>query len=99
MHSCRSGFCLTHRVRLKPDLLFQCRIAPPWLSVFIGQLCHSSRPSSAVYDSVADFGAVVIRWIERLGDMTLFAWRTLVWLFTRLPRRDTLIPTSTTLAC
>ena len=47
---------------------------------------------SALYDSVADVGAVVIHWIETLGDMTLFMWRTFVWLFTRLPRRDTLVP-------
>ncbi len=47
---------------------------------------------AAVYDSVADVGAVVIRWFETLGDMTLFMWRTLGWLATRLPRRDTLIP-------
>lgn len=47
---------------------------------------------AAVYDSVADVGAVVIRWFETLGDMTLFMWRTLAWLATRMPRRDTLIP-------
>jgi len=46
----------------------------------------------AVFNSIADLGAVVIRWIETLGDMTLFALRTVSWLFTRLPRRDTLIP-------
>jgi phospholipid/cholesterol/gamma-HCH transport system permease protein len=49
-------------------------------------------PSSAIYDSVADVGAVVIRWIETLGDMSLFMWRTLAWLVTRMPRRDTLVP-------
>jgi len=46
----------------------------------------------ALGDSVADIGAVAIRWIESLGDMTLFALRTFSWLFTRVPRRDTLIP-------
>ena len=46
----------------------------------------------AIYDSIADVGAVVIRWVETLGDMTLFMWRTLAWLGTRLPRRDTLVP-------
>ena len=29
--------------------------------------------------------------IEGLGDMTLFAWSAILWLFSRLPRRDTLI--------
>lgn len=47
---------------------------------------------SAVHDSVADVGAVIIHWVETLGDMTLFMWRTLAWLFTRMPRRDTLVP-------
>jgi phospholipid/cholesterol/gamma-HCH transport system permease protein len=45
-----------------------------------------------VADWIADFGAVIIRWVETLGDMTLFMLRTLGWLFTRLPRRSTLIP-------
>ena len=44
-------------------------------------------PIAAVYDSVADVGAVVIRWFETLGDMALFMWRTIAWLFMRLPRR------------
>jgi phospholipid/cholesterol/gamma-HCH transport system permease protein len=48
-------------------------------------------PAAAIYDSVADLGAVVIRWIETVGDMTLFLLRTLSWLFSRLPRRGTLI--------
>jgi phospholipid/cholesterol/gamma-HCH transport system permease protein len=47
---------------------------------------------SAVYDSVADLGAVVEHWFITLGDMTLFTMRTFSWLFARLPRRDTLIP-------
>jgi phospholipid/cholesterol/gamma-HCH transport system permease protein len=57
---------------------------------------NSSAPPRGFFtvlaDWIADFGAVVIRWIETLGDMTLFLLRTLGWLFTRLPRRDTLIP-------
>ena len=47
---------------------------------------------TAVADSIADVGAVVIRWFETLGDMSLFMLRTFSWLITRLPRRDTLIP-------
>jgi phospholipid/cholesterol/gamma-HCH transport system permease protein len=46
----------------------------------------------AVVNSIADLGAVVIRWVATLGDMTLFALRTVSWLLTRLPRRDTLVP-------
>jgi len=47
---------------------------------------------AAIYDSIADLGAVVIRWIETVGDMVLFSLSTLSWLFSRLPRRDTLLP-------
>src|SRR5690349_23205350 len=67
--------------------------APPMASAS-ANLASSPRRglSAAVYDSIADVGAVVIRWVETLGDMSLFAWRTLAWLLSRLPRRDTLIP-------
>jgi len=46
----------------------------------------------SIYDSIADLGAVVILWTETLGDMVLFSLRTFSWLFSRLPRRDTLLP-------
>jgi phospholipid/cholesterol/gamma-HCH transport system permease protein len=49
-------------------------------------------PIAALTDSIADVGAVVIRWVETLGDMALFMWRTISWLVSRVPRRDTLIP-------
>ena len=44
----------------------------------------------ALYDSFADLGAWVLHAFETLGDMTLFALRTLMWMVTRLPRRETL---------
>jgi phospholipid/cholesterol/gamma-HCH transport system permease protein len=43
-------------------------------------------------DSIADLGAVFIRWTEIVGDMTIFTLRTFSWLVSRLPRRETLIP-------
>jgi phospholipid/cholesterol/gamma-HCH transport system permease protein len=48
-------------------------------------------PIAAVAGSITDLGAVTIRWIETFGDMTLFTLRTISWLATRLPRRDTCI--------
>jgi phospholipid/cholesterol/gamma-HCH transport system permease protein len=48
-------------------------------------------PIARLSDGVADFGAVVLRAIEGLGDISLFAWSTLGWLVSRLPRRDTLV--------
>jgi len=47
-------------------------------------------PVARLAGGIADFGAVILRAIDGLGDITLFAWSTLTWLFTRLPRRDTL---------
>ena len=43
-----------------------------------------------IYDSIADVGAAVINAVETIGDLALFAWRTITWLATRLPRRETL---------
>jgi phospholipid/cholesterol/gamma-HCH transport system permease protein len=43
-----------------------------------------------VYDSIADVGGAVQNAVTTLGDMTLFAWSTLRWMVTRLPRRETL---------
>ena len=51
----------------------------------------SRDPVARLSGGIADFGAVVLRAVEGLGDITLFAWSTLTWLFTRLPRRDTLV--------
>jgi phospholipid/cholesterol/gamma-HCH transport system permease protein len=45
----------------------------------------------ALADSVADVGAVAIRWVETLGDISLFGVSTISWLLTRLPRRGTLL--------
>ena len=46
----------------------------------------------AVADWVADLGDVVIDSLEGLGDVALFAFRTFLWLTTRMARRETLIP-------
>ena len=49
-------------------------------------------PRATFVDWVSDWGAVVLDSISTLGDMVLFAWRTMAWLFTRLPRAETLMP-------
>ncbi|MCA9258966.1 MAG: hypothetical protein KDA61_07190, partial [Planctomycetales bacterium] len=41
--------------------------------------------------SVANLGAAILGSVEGLGEMLLFGSRTLRWLVTRLPRRDTLV--------
>src|SRR6185295_18184872 len=47
---------------------------------------------SALYDVIADWGGVVADSLTMLGDMTLFFLQTLLWLSTRLPRRETILP-------
>lgn len=41
---------------------------------------------------VADLGAVVIEWVCGLGNIAIFSLRTVQWLFTRFPRKETLLP-------
>jgi phospholipid/cholesterol/gamma-HCH transport system permease protein len=43
-------------------------------------------------DFIADIGGLVIEWLVALGDMATFMFSTAFWLFTRLPRRATLLP-------
>src|SRR5215471_13014210 len=41
---------------------------------------------------IADLGDVIIAWVSALGDIMLFSWATMRWMFTRWPRKDTLFP-------
>jgi phospholipid/cholesterol/gamma-HCH transport system permease protein len=50
------------------------------------------NPLTAVSDWIADVGDVVMNWAIAVGDISLFAFRMLGWLSTRLPRRETLLP-------
>jgi phospholipid/cholesterol/gamma-HCH transport system permease protein len=45
-----------------------------------------------IIDWIADLGQVTMDWIAGLGGIALFALRTFKWLFGRLPRRATLLP-------
>ena len=58
------------------------------------EYAYSGRPRrglfGGIFESIADLGAYVLNGFETLGDMTMFAWRTFMWLITRLPRRETL---------
>ena len=46
----------------------------------------------AIVDSIADWGGAVIDSVIAIGDMSLFSVRVGYWLFTRLPRHETLLP-------
>jgi len=43
-------------------------------------------------DWIADCGAVAIDWLAGLGSITIFSLRTISWLSTRLPRKETILP-------
>jgi len=43
-------------------------------------------------DWLADLGEVVMGWVLGLGSIAVFTFRTLQWLFSRLPRKETLLP-------
>ena len=44
-----------------------------------------------LYLWVVQWGSAAISGVETVGSVALFAWQMLVWLFTRLPHRGTLI--------
>jgi len=50
-----------------------------------------SFAQSAV-DWISDLGDVFIGYVAALGDLTLFIFSTFRWTFTRLPKRETLMP-------
>ncbi len=60
----------------------------------------SSTPGNIEYETpppflvswVSSWGRVVIDTVIALGDFSLFCFRMLVWLFTRLPKKETLWP-------
>lgn len=46
----------------------------------------------AAFNWLADWGGVAIDCIVAIGELTLFALRTIGWIFGRLPKRETLLP-------
>ena len=41
---------------------------------------------------IADLGELMLSWMAGLGSISLFAYSMLGWLFTRMPRRETILP-------
>ncbi len=56
------------------------------------QLPERDGVIQAAADWVADVGSLIIDKTADLGSMASFAGRTFKWMFTRLPRRETLVP-------
>jgi phospholipid/cholesterol/gamma-HCH transport system permease protein len=51
-----------------------------------------ARPFLAVTDWIADLGGLVTDWIIGLGRISTFSLRTFHWMLTRLPRKETILP-------
>lgn len=47
---------------------------------------------ASLADWIAEWGAVVIQTLVSVGDFAQFCGRTFSWMFTRLPKRETLLP-------
>jgi len=41
---------------------------------------------------IANLGEIILDWMAGLGSISLFGYRMLGWLFTRMPRRETILP-------
>lgn len=46
----------------------------------------------SVHRWISDWGEMVVDAVMVLGDMSIFAWRMFVWLFTAWPRKGTILP-------
>ena len=57
-----------------------------------GRVSDPSHRQNPLVEWISDWGGVVVDVIVAIGDFTLFVWRAMVWLFTRLPRQGTLLP-------
>ncbi|MCL6503768.1 MAG: ABC transporter permease [Pirellulales bacterium] len=60
-----------------------------------GSITQAPAPrglAAALANRIADFGELLISWAVVVGDISLFTLRTMRWMFTRLPRRETLMP-------
>jgi len=52
----------------------------------------ASSVVAVIVDWIADLGGVAVDWVIGLGNISTFALRTVGWLMTRLPRKETILP-------
>jgi phospholipid/cholesterol/gamma-HCH transport system permease protein len=48
--------------------------------------------AEAIAEWISDLGALIVDWIVAVGNIGQFAYQTMGWLLTRMPRRETLLP-------
>ena len=53
---------------------------------------NGARSATPLFDMVADWGGVACDALILIGDMSMFILSVFAWLFTRFPRRETLLP-------
>jgi phospholipid/cholesterol/gamma-HCH transport system permease protein len=53
---------------------------------------HRGGYAGAIADSLADWGGAVIQSVYTVGDLTLFSLRVFAWIFSRLPKYETMLP-------
>jgi phospholipid/cholesterol/gamma-HCH transport system permease protein len=53
---------------------------------------RSARLMQWFVNWIADLGEIMLDWMAGLGSISLFGYRMLGWLFTRMPRRETILP-------
>jgi phospholipid/cholesterol/gamma-HCH transport system permease protein len=57
-----------------------------------GRALSDGGPLRPLAERIADFGEAVVNGLAALGDFALFSLRTISWMFSRLPRRETILP-------
>lgn len=52
---------------------------------------QADPPESPLVRWISEWGSAVVDGVTTIGDMTLFVWRMLTWMFTRMPARGTMM--------
>ena len=73
----------------------KCALFAPAMSSIPANNSSNSRPPGITgwfIGWVSDWGGLVINGVMAIGDFSLFVMRTFIWMFTRLPRSETVWP-------
>ncbi len=58
----------------------------------LDHVANQNHGSTRLGAWVAEWGAAVLNGVTAIGDWALFCWRTVSWMLTRLPRKETMLP-------
>ena len=48
--------------------------------------------NAIITDWIEDWGAAAMDSVAAIGALAMFTWNTVYWLFTRRPKKETLLP-------